>query len=331
MITNMKKVVTIGGGTGSYTVLTGIKEIPNIDIKALVSMADDGGSTGILMDDLGILPPGDVRQCLVALSEHSDIVRELIKYRFSEGTLRGHNFGNIFLAGLEKVTGDFISGLEIASDILKVQGKVIPITNNKAVLSMKLANGKVIEGEHKINHSNIQGTGIAKIFYKNKVKLNISAEKAIRDADYIILGPGNYYCSVLPNLIVDGFIKAIKKSKAKLIFPVNLTNKNGHTKYWGVREYTEDIEKYLGKKVDIILVNNISPSRAQIAKYKLQEGDGVMVLDNLDNTKVLRKPLLSRKIVKFNKADAIQNVRSFIRHDSQKIAEAIRGIIFSKK
>src|SRR3954467_4466036 len=114
----MKNIVTIGGGTGSYTVLSGLKNLPDVSLTALVSMADDGGSTGVLMDELGVLPPGDVRQCLVALSEHSDIVRELMNYRFSEGTLLGHSFGNIFLAALEKVTGNFVRGVEVASEIL---------------------------------------------------------------------------------------------------------------------------------------------------------------------------------------------------------------------
>ncbi|KKQ43958.1 MAG: hypothetical protein US64_C0020G0004 [Candidatus Nomurabacteria bacterium GW2011_GWC1_37_9] len=119
----MTNIVTIGGGTGSYTVLSGLKNLPDVSLSALVSMSDNGGSTGVLRDELGVLPPGDIRQCLVALSEHSEIVRSLINYRFSEGTLKGHSFGNIFLAALEKVTGDFVKGVEIASEILKVKGK----------------------------------------------------------------------------------------------------------------------------------------------------------------------------------------------------------------
>ncbi|KKP93161.1 MAG: hypothetical protein US00_C0012G0004 [Candidatus Nomurabacteria bacterium GW2011_GWF2_36_126] len=133
----MTNIVTIGGGTGSYTVLSGLKNLPDVSLSALVSMSDNGGSTGVLRDELGVLPPGDIRQCLVALSEHSEIVRSLINYRFSEGTLKGHSFGNIFLAALEKVTGDFVKGVEIASEILKVKGKVIPITKDKADLSIQ--------------------------------------------------------------------------------------------------------------------------------------------------------------------------------------------------
>lgn len=327
MKSKQKNIVTIGGGTGSYTVLSGLKNLPDVSLSAVVSMADDGGSTGVLMDELGVLPPGDVRQCLVALSEHSEIVRDLMNYRFSEGTLNGHNFGNIFLAALEKVTGDFVKGVEVASEILKVKGVVIPITSNKAELSIMLSDGSVIQGENNINHSEIQNTGIDKIFYKNDVELNKNAEHALLNADYVILGPGNLYCSIVPNLIVNAFKETILKSNAKIIFPVNLTNKNGHTQNWKVSDYVKDIENYLGKKVDIILVNNEIPSSEQIEIYKLQEGDGVLVIDDMSDDRVVREALLSHSIVAFDKADKIQGIRSFIRHDSHKLANSIKKII----
>ena len=323
----MKNIVTVGGGTGSYTVLSGLKHIPGISITALVSMADDGGSTGVLRDELGVLPPGDVRQCLVALSEHSDIVRKLINYRFSKGSLSGHSFGNIFLAALEKVTGDFVKGVEVASEILKVHGAVIPVTNNKAVLSILLANSKLVEGEEKINHTNLQDYGTKKIFYKNSVKINENAKNAILKADYIIIGPGNYYCSVVPNLIVSGFSEAIHKSRAKIILPINLTNKQGHTKHWKVSDYVKNIEKYIGKSVDIVLINNKNPSSKQLKVYKLQEGDGVLVKDDFKDKRAVREPLLSNLLVKYDKADKIKGGRSFIRHDSSKLANCVAKII----
>jgi len=323
----MKNIVTVGGGTGSYTILSGLKNIPDVSLNALVSMADDGGSTGVLRDELGVLPPGDVRQCLVALSEHSDIVRELINYRFNEGSLKGHNFGNIFLAALEKVTGDFVRGVEIASEILKVKGKVIPVTNNKADLAILLSNKTLIEGENEINHSNLQNIGIEKIFYKNNVKLNTNAEEAILKADYIILGPGNYYCSILPNIIVDGFKEAIVKSKAKIIFPINLTNKLGHTTSWKVSSYVNDLEKYLGKSIDIILVNKEAPSREQIERYKLEEGDDVLIENDFKDKRVIKASLLSNIVFEKTISDVIPSVRGFIRHDSKKFAECIKKII----
>ena len=324
----MKNIVTIGGGTGSYTVLSGLKNLPDVSLTALVCMSDNGGSTGVLRDELGVLPPGDIRQCLVALSEHSDIMRELMNYRFQEGALKGHSFGNIFLVALEKVTDDFGKGVEIASEILKVNGRVIPVTTNKAELSMTLANGKILEGENKIQNANIQNVGIKDIFYKNDVELNENARVALLKADYIILGPGNYYCSIIPNLIVNGFREALLESKAKIILPINLTNKLGHTTNWKVSAYVNDLEKYLGKIVDVILVNTEKPSKEQIERYKLAEGDGVLIEDDFKDNRVIRDALLSHVISEPIIGDQkTPNIRGFIRHDSEKFARCLKKII----
>lgn len=322
----MKHIVTVGGGTGSYTVLLGLKNLQDVSLTALVSMADDGGSTGVLRDELGVLPPGDVRQCLVALSEHSDIVRKLMNYRFENGGLSGHSFGNIFLAALEKVTGNFAKGVEIASEILKIKGKVIPITNDSAKLCVELSNGNIV-GEDNIQNATIQTHGLKKIFYQTDVFLNEHAKESLSNANIIILGPGNYYCSIIPNLIVSGFKEAIKKSKAKIIFPVNLTNKLEHTSGWKVSDYVKDIEKYLGKSVDIILVNNEKPSIEQKKLYELEEGKGVLVEDDLNDERVIRTKLLSTVIFKPQYDEKMEATRGFIRHDSQKLAEAIKKII----
>jgi uncharacterized cofD-like protein len=323
----MKNIVTVGGGTGSYTVLSGLKHLPNVSLTALVSMSDDGGSTGVLRDELGVLPPGDVRQCLVALSEESDVMRKLMSYRFNEGTLRGHSFGNIFLAALEKVTGDFVEGVEVASEIMKVKGKVIPITRDKAELAISLENGKILDGENKIQEANLQDIGIKEVFYKNSVGINENAEEALLKADYVILGPGNYYCSVVPNLIVDGFTEAIGQSKAKIILPVNLTNKLGHTTHWKVSDYVNSVEKYLGKLVDYVLVNNEDPSPEQIERYKFEEGVGVLIEDDFKDIRIVRDALLSKVMLQPIKGDISPNTRGFIRHDSDKLASCIRKII----
>ena len=324
----MKKIVTIGGGTGSYTVLSGLKNIPDITITALVSMADDGGSTGVLRDELGVLPPGDVRQCLTALSEHSDVVRNLMSYRFEEGTLKGHSFGNIFLAALEKVTGDFADGVEVISSILKVKGRVLPITKNTSELVVNLKDGSYIKGEDTINHTHFQRIGITSITYADPVVLNPQAHKALLDADIIIICPGNYYCSIVPSLIVDGFNEVLQRTKAKIIAPTNLTNKQGHTTHFTVRDYLKDIEKYLGRPIDYILINDESPSKEQINYYKMEEGDGVLVWDDMKNdVRVIRKSLLSHAIIQGNSADQGHRLRSFIRHDKDKLAEAIADIL----
>lgn len=323
----MKKVVTVGGGTGSYSVLSGLKEIPDISIIALVSMADNGGSTGVLRDELGVLPPGDVRQCLVALSEHTDAVRALMSYRFSAGKLSGHSFGNIFLAALEKVTGDFAQGVEIASEIMKVKGRVVPITEDVADLVIKLKSGKSVRGEDAVNHTDLQESGIEKIRYARKVSLSEHAKKAIREADLIIIGPGNYYCSIVPNLIVSGFKEIIKKSKAKIVLPINLTNKQGHTMHWNVSDYVSSVEAHLGRGVDVVLINNEKPTAKQVSVYKLNEGDGVLVVDDFIGKRAMRAKLLSRKLIKGNKSDMLRGLRSFIRHDPTKVARAINSIL----
>jgi len=324
----MKKIVTVGGGTGSYTVLSGLKTLPDVSLTAIVSMADNGGSTGVLRDELGVLPPGDVRQCLVAMSKHSEIVRELIDYRFTEGKLAGHSFGNILLAALEKVTGSFVEGVEIASEILKVRGKVIPVTREKAELSALLQSGDIVDGVVNVDAADFMHLGLKKIFYKKDVKLNKSARVSIQKADYIIIGPGNFYCSVIPNLIVDGFKNIVAKSKAKIIFPVNLTNKHEHTKNWEAGDYVRNLESYLGRKVDLILINTEKPSKEQIERYKLEEGSGVIVKDDLiKDPRVVRESLISHSFFTYSEADAKQNIRSFIRHDSEKLAKCINKII----
>lgn len=324
----MKRIVTVGGGTGSYTVLSGLKNLKNVSLTAIVSMADNGGSTRVLRDELGVLPPGDVRQCLVALSEHTDIVRKLMGYRFEDnGSLKGHSFGNIFLAALEKVTGDFSKGVEIASEILKVRGKVIPVTKNKAHLCVNTTNGKKVKGQIEIDKINFCKNGLKRIFYDKKVLLNPKAKEAILKADYILIGPGNYYESLIPNLIVKGFHEAIKKTKAKIIIPVNLTNKKEHTKNWKVSNYVNETEKYLGRNADIVLINNEAPSQSQIKRYRLKEGDGVLVEDDFLDKRVVRRALISHKIIKYDKSDTRQKYKSFIRHDSDKLAKCINDII----
>ena len=326
----MKKVVTIGGGTGSYVVLSGLKYFPEAEITALVSMADDGGSTGVLRDELGVLPPGDVRQCLVALSEHGDILRKVMNYRFSEGSLAGHSFGNIFLAALEKVSGNFVQGVEIASEILKIRGRVVPVTNHKAELVVTLHDGTILLGENAFNHASVKEKGIAHIGYKGEVTINTTAENAIRDADYIVLGPGNYFCSLVPCLVISGCKEALQATKAKILFPVNLTNKQGHTMHWTVTEYVTHLEVFLGRSIDYVLINSEFPSEEQVEMYELEEGSGVLVLDDYEKQNAVRIPLLSHAVFKKDPHDSIPAVRGFIRHSSRQLAKAIMDIVTKK-
>lgn len=327
----IKKVVTIGGGTGSFTLLSGLKKYP-ISVSAIVSMADDGGSTGVLRDELGVLPPGDVRQCLVALSESSEMLRELMNYRFEEGKLKGHSFGNLFLSALEKINGSFSKGVTEASRILNVKGEVIPVTNQNANLFIKLCNGKILRGENQINHDyDIEKAGVEKIYLNPAVKANPEALKAIAEADLIVIGPGNHYCSILPNFLVGGISKAIRSSRAKVVYNCNLVGKQGHTENFILDDYVDSINNHLGnRRIDFVVFNTRNPGKKLIEKYAKKGESLVKFHENLKperNYKIIRADILSGKKPKYGQADVLAGKRSFIRHDSDKLAKVLMMIL----
>jgi uncharacterized cofD-like protein len=326
-----KNVVTIGGGTGSFTLLSGLKKYP-INLTAIVSMADDGGSTGVLRDELGVLPPGDVRQCLVALSDSEEILRKLLNYRFEEGGLKGHSFGNLFLSALEKISGNFNTAVQEAIKILKVKGDVVPVTDNESNLFIELKDRKVLKGENEINHNfEIQEKGIRKIFYSPKVRANPKAIRKIMDADLIVIGPGNHFCSIVPNLLVKGISEAIRKSKSKVVLNCNLVNKKGHTEGYSLDDYADSINDYLGSsRIDFVTWNSQLPNRQLIKKYEDQK-ELLIRFSESDRKKrsyrIIQNNLLSPQKVKFSRADILANKRSFIRHDSDKLAKILVMIL----
>lgn len=322
-----KRIVTIGGGTGSFTLLSGLKKYP-VDISAIVSMADDGGSTGVLRDELGVLPPGDVRQCLVALSDSSEMLRELLTYRFESGSLKGHSFGNLFLSALEKIKGNFNDGVDEASKILNVKGEVIPVTNEHAHLFMKLKNGKILEGENEINHNFfIQKYGIEKMYFSPNVKANPRALKRIAEADLIVIGPGNHYCSILPNFLVKGISEAIRKSKASVVYNCNLVNKPGHSDFFTLDDYVDSINSFIGKaRINFVTFNTKKPGKNIIEKYESKKE--LLIEFNLPDRekrsyRILRGDILSGKKPVFSVSDKLADKRAFIRHDSHKLAEML--------
>ncbi len=325
----MKKIVTIGGGTGSYTLLSGLKNYA-VDITAVVSMADNGGSTGRLRDELGVLPPGDVRQCLVALSDSSEQLRELMNYRFDNGDVKGHNFGNLLLSALEKIGGDFTSGLKEAAKILNIKGKVLPVSEEKMNLAIKLRNGKILVGERYLDDNvEVRTVGIDKVFLKPKVLANSQVLEAIRRADIIVLGPGDYYGSIIPNLLVGNISNAICQSKATVIYNCNLTNKKGQTDGFDVDKYAQGINEYLGaQRIDFVLCSAGKPSRAAVERYEKKEGKNSIVEFKRDSFpdrpyKVVMANVLGAMKVKVDKNDAISEGRSFIRHSSKRLAKAV--------
>src|SRR5882672_1286210 len=242
----MKKIVTIGGGTGNFTVLRGIKNY-DVDISAIVSMADDGGSTGILRDELGVLPPGDVRQCLVALSNSSNMMRSLMSYRFENGGLGGHSFGNLLLSALEKVTGSFEKAVEEVGKILYIKGKVIPVTTHQVRLKMVLNNRKVLEGEKEIYLSQEIDQGYKTIYLEPFPKVNPRVIDEISNADLLAIGPGGLHTSLIPNPLVEGVCEAICQSDARKVFVVNLMNRKGQTTGYKTSNYLEELIRFLNK------------------------------------------------------------------------------------
>lgn len=317
----MKKVVTLGGGTGNFTVLKGLKNY-DIDISAIVSMADDGGSTGILRDELGVLPPGDVRQCLVALSDSSRLMRSLMNYRFEQGGLGGHSFGNLLLSALEKVTGSFEKAVEEAGKILFIKGKVIPVTTHQVRLKMILKNCQILEGEREVYLSQEIEKGYSSIYLEPYPKANPQAVDEIMNADLIIVGPGGLHTSLIPNLLVEGVSDALRQSDAKKIFIVNLMNRRGQTSSFKVSNYLNELERFIGEDIfDFILVNDQNPPEELIQIYA-DEGD--LVINDVKDGRVRLASLLG-EVKRGNKKDLLK--RNLIRHDSKKLAQEIMNIV----
>lgn len=319
---SVKKVVVIGGGTGNFVVLRGLKKYP-LDLTAIVSMADDGGSTGILRDELGVLPPGDVRQCLVALSNSSRLMRSLMNYRFENGGLGGHSFGNLLLSALEKVTGSFEKAVEEASKILYIKGKVIPVTMHQTRLKMVLNNRKILEGERDVYLSQEIDQGYKTIYLEPFPKVNPRVIEEIQNADLIVVGPGGLHTSLIPNLLVEGVCEALERSDAKKVYVVNLMNRKGQTTGYKTSDYLNELVRFMGGKdiFDHILINSQNPSKELIEAYS-EEGD--LVKNDLEDERIILADLLG-KLAEEPKKDLLK--RSLIRHDSKKLAQELMRIV----
>lgn len=319
------KIAVIGGGTGSFTLLSALKEHTS-SLAALVNMADDGGSTGVLRDELGALPPGDVRQCLVALSNTPEM-RDLFNYRFEEGSLKGHAIGNLFLTALEKMTGDFARGVELASEVLNITGVVEPITLTNVKLAMRDQAGHETHGEFEIAHQKF-GSERPEFWLEPKAEANPKAIAAIYQADIVVVAPGNLYGSLAPALIVPGIGKALMKSKALKVYVCNLVTKPGQTDGYGVSDFASELERLAGEPfLDAVLFNTEQPSPELLRKYAA-EGELAVNYDQdeLESAHYIAAGanLLSGKIWQNrNKSDPIASTRTLIRHDSKAVADGI--------
>lgn len=267
----MVSIVVLGGGTGSYTVLRGLKRHTR-DLTAVVSMFDSGGSTGALRDEFGILPPGDVRRCLLALSpeeEQTQVLRELFTVRFGQETsLKGHSFGNLLITALTKISKDEAEAINKAGHLLQIRGQVLPVTTDHRTLCAELNDGTIIKGETNIDiPKHDPKMRIKKIFLDNKAKAHPPVIEAIKSAEIIVLGPGDLYTSVMPNLLVDGIPEAIRSSPAKKVYICNLMTKLGETTGFAASDFLSEITRYLGSPPDAIICNNKIGSAELLARY----------------------------------------------------------------
>jgi len=318
----MKKITVMGGGTGTFVVLSGLKQ-HEVDLGVIVNMMDSGGSTGRLRVQLGVLPPGDIRQCFVALSEAPDLWRRLFLYRFDNGDFEGHNFGNIFLSALEKVSKNYDEVLETASFVLKTKGKVLPVTHEKTHLCVEYANGTIVKGEADIDSDLHEQTTIKRAFLEPNVAAYPQTLLQISESDMIVIGPGDLYTSIIPLFLVNGVREALQKTKAKIVYVVNLMTKTGQTNDYTAKDHVRDIEKYLGRNIDVIVMHKGELNESIVSWYETHNEH--IVLDNLgDDKRVVRANIADNTPVVQNAADKISSyARSILRHESSRLAKTV--------
>lgn len=312
------RIVVIGGGTGLYALLRGLKQFTS-NITAVVTAFDSGGSSGRLRDELGVLPPGDIRNCLVALSTEELLMKKLFQYRFSNGSLEGHSFGNLFITAMSEVSGDFSTAIEKSSEVLAIRGKVLPSSIDDVTLCARLKNQKLVKGEDKISQCK---EGIESIFIEPSPVLPLpETVRAIQEADTIILGPGSLYTSVICNLLVKGIPEAICQSGAVKVYICNVMTQPGETDNYTASMHVKEIIKYLPHNcLNFILLNSQRLNKQLTVRYK-KEG-AFMVKDDLPpifdkKTRVLRQELLSEY--------------NFARHHSEKLAKMVIDSIQKEK
>lgn len=312
---NEAKVVVIGGGTGLSTMLRGLKQYTS-HITAIVTVGDDGGGSGKLREDLGMLPPGDIRNCILALADTEPLMEDLLQYRFTEGSLKGQCFGNLFLAAMAGISENFEDAVQKMSSVLAVKGKVLPVTLDDMKLVAELENGEIIEGESKIpSEVIVRKTRIKKIAIKPiDAKPLEEAIKAINNADVIIMGPGSLYTSIIPNLLVKGIPEAICKSPAKKVYISNVMTQPGETDGFKVSNHLKVLMDYgVAENIDYVIANNgiIPPD---IKEKYARENAELVVLDyeNISNLNV--------NVIE---ADLIKITKRYVKHNAEKLAELI--------
>ncbi|EES90944.1 YvcK family protein [Clostridium botulinum C] len=317
------KIVTIGGGTGLSTMLRGLKYYTS-NITAIVTVGDDGGGSGALREELGILPPGDIRNCILALADTEPLMEELLQYRFKDGNLKNQNFGNLFLAAMDGLSSNFEEAVQKMSSVLAVTGRVLPVTLDDMVLKAKLKNGSIVEGESNIPNEVVsQNSKIDRIFIEpSDAKALKEAVDAILDADAIILGPGSLYTSVIPNLLVKDISKALKFSKALKIYVSNIMTQMGETDNYTVSDHIKAIFKHGGDGIIDYVATNTKDINDMIIERYLEK--------NAKQVKVDEKNIIDLD-VNIVEGEFITIKDGFVRHDPDKLAKFLMETIMDKK
>jgi uncharacterized cofD-like protein len=327
-----KRVVAIGGGTGTHTVLQGLKQYQEtLHLTAVITMADSGGSTGRLRDEFGQLPVGDARMALVALArevdDHEELLRQLFLYRFDRGDgLSGHNFGNLFLVALTDILGSEEAAIRTAAKVLRVTGDVFPVTTQLVDLVATYDDGVVVTGEHDIDEPprDRHTRTITDLTVTPGVRVSAAAVNAISEADLIVLGPGDLYTSVLANIVVPGVATAVKNSSAKVVYVCNLMTKVGQTTNYGLSRHVAEITRYLGRAPDVVLANDTPLPQDLLARYA-KAGEFPVQQDQSDQAEVITGDLLASEAVHQKSGDTLK--RSLIRHDANKLATQLVALL----
>ena len=314
-----KKVVVLGGGTGQSTLLRGLKLFP-IDITSVVSVCDDGSSTGRLREEFNTIAVGDIRRVIVSLSETEPLIEDLMNYRFdTTSDLNGHTVGNLILTALSNIRGNLSDGIESLSKVFNLKGKVLPLTEDNVTLCAKMQDGKEVIGEHNITEYHNK---IDKIYYKEESKTNPLVLKEIEDADLIVLSMGSLYTSLLPNLLNKDIIESIDKSNAKIMYICNMMSQPGETDGYKSSDHINTINSYLGnKKVDIIICNDGKISDEVIDKYHTSEQKDVIPFDK-ENLKQLGLTIIHNNYVDYSEG--------FLRHNVEKLGLDIFAYLLKK-
>lgn len=324
MTSEIRKIVTIGGGSGQFTLLNGLRDLGNTHITVVVSMVDSGGSTGRLRDELGILPPGDVLKCILALSPHQDVARNILLKRFvRDRRLLGHNAGNMLLTMLSRYTGSFPRGVQALAEILDVRGMILPVTVDRATLVAELTDGTRVYGETAIDvPRGTQREKIRDVFlvphHSDSISVYPPVIEAIGDADYIIIGPGDLFTSIIPNLIVPGVREAVQSAACKILYVLNIMTKFGETHNFTGQDFVMKLEDCLSRQVDGIIYNEKRPDEQILEQYRKQKAEFVEIREG--------EEWLGDRIL--YASDALDVTGGIVRHDSRKLASQVQKIIF---